>query len=211
MNLKLSHGNWLNQPKQFQVTEDSISLVTEPKTDFWQRSYYGFRNDNAPAYLFESSDNVTLTVKAHFRYEGLFDQSGIIVYLDSENWFKASIEYENKDFARLGSVVTNSGHSDWATTNIEPVDSIWYRLSRRGPDFQIESSFDGLSFTQMRIFHLQALGPTTPEMGKVNPPLPSGQSIKFGVYACSPTASSFEARFTNIQLKPCVWLAHATD
>ena len=28
------------------------------------------------------------------------------MYLDSENWLKASIEYENERFQRLGSVVT---------------------------------------------------------------------------------------------------------
>ena len=66
MNLKLNNGSWLNQPKQFQVNQNSISLVTEPKTDFWQRSYYGFRNDNAPAYLFESSEQITLRQKLIF-------------------------------------------------------------------------------------------------------------------------------------------------
>ena len=44
-----------------------------------------------------------------------FDQCGIVVYLDSENWLKASIEYENDRFQHLGSIVTNGGYSDWAT------------------------------------------------------------------------------------------------
>ena len=48
----------------------------------------------------------------------LFDQCGVVMYLDSENWLKASIEYENERFQRLGSVVTNLGYSDWATTDI---------------------------------------------------------------------------------------------
>lgn len=26
-----------------------------------------------------------------------FDQCGIVMYLDSENWLKASVEYENED------------------------------------------------------------------------------------------------------------------
>ena len=47
-----------------------------------------------------------------------FDQCGIVMYLDSENWLKASIEYENQSFQHLGSVVTNNGYSDWATTEI---------------------------------------------------------------------------------------------
>ena len=35
------------------------------------------------------------------------------MYLDSDNWFKTSIEYENEEYQRLGSVVTINGYSDW--------------------------------------------------------------------------------------------------
>jgi regulation of enolase protein 1 (concanavalin A-like superfamily) len=134
----------------------------------------------------------------------------VIIYLDSNNWFKASIEYENCLFARLGSVVTNNGYSDWAKTDIQLPREIWYRLSRRGPDFLIESSLGGVEFKQMRIFHLHALGGTSIEMGKANPPLPAEKPISFGLYACSPSVSSFRAEFSDIKFEPCIWLAHAT-
>ncbi|EMQ63145.1 DUF1349 domain-containing protein [Vibrio cholerae] len=201
-------GKWISEPKVSEVTSEFVSITTEPKTDFWQRSYYGFRNENAPALLIDSTDNFTFTAKVSFAYQQLFDQCGLIIYLDNENWFKASIEYENQSFSRLGSVVTNLGYSDWATTDIPLPKEIWYRLSRRGPDFLIESSFDGLVFNQMRIFHLHQLGETTIEMGKCNPPLPTQKVVSFGVYACSPSESSFTATFTEMSLDPCKWLAH---
>ncbi|HGF7196432.1 TPA: DUF1349 domain-containing protein [Vibrio cholerae] len=201
-------GKWISEPKVSEVTSEFVSITTEPKTDFWQRSYYGFRNENAPALLIDSKDNFTFTAKVSFAYQQLFDQCGLIVYIDNENWFKASIEYENQSFSRLGSVVTNLGYSDWATTDIPLPKEIWYRLSRRGPDFLIESSFDGLVFNQMRIFHLHQLGETTIEMGKCNPPLPTQKVVSFGVYACSPSESSFTAKFTEMILEPCKWLAH---
>ncbi|MFV8409476.1 DUF1349 domain-containing protein [Vibrio owensii] len=202
-------GKWIFEPKVSEVTQDFVSITTEPETDFWQRSYYGFRNDNAPALQIESEENFTFTTKVSFDYQAQFDQCGLIIYLDSENWFKASIEYENEAFSRLGSVVTNLGYSDWATSDIPLPEAIWYRLSRRGPDFLIESSFDGVAFKQMRIFHLHKLGETTPEMGKYNPPLPANNVVSFGVYACSPLKSSFTATFTDMRLEPCKWLAHA--
>ena len=202
-------GKWIFEPKVSEVTKDFVSITTEPETDFWQRSYYGFRNDNAPALQIESEENFTFTTKVSFDYQAQFDQCGLIIYLDSENWFKASIEYENEAFSRLGSVVTNLGYSDWATSDIPLPEAIWYRLSRRGPDFLIESSFDGVTFKQMRIFHLHKLGETTPEMGKCNPPLPANDVVSFGVYACSPLKSSFTATFTDMRLEPCKWLAHA--
>lgn len=201
-------GKWIHKPKISEVSADIVSITTEPETDFWQRSYYGFRNDNAPALQIESGDNFTFTAKASFDYKALFDQCGLIIYLDSENWFKVSIEYENEEFSRLGSVVTNFGYSDWATSDISLPREIWYRLSRRGADFLVESSSDGVFFKQMRIFHLHKLGETTVEMGKSNLPLPAQTAVSFGVYACSPLQSSFTAKFTDMSLEPCKWLAH---
>ncbi len=202
-------GVWLNPPGRFAIEDAAVTMTTDPGTDWWQRTFYGFRNDNAHALLLESDANFTFTARATFSYRTLFDQCGLAVYLDSENWVKASVEHENDDFARLGAVVTNLGYSDWATTDIVPLQAMWFRLSRRGPDFLLESSPDGSNFEQMRIFHLHALGPTTEEMGAANPPLPATQSIRFGLYACSPLESSFEARFDQIQIEACQWQAHS--
>lgn len=202
-------GKWIYEPTVSEVGIESVSITTEPGTDFWQRSYYGFRNDNAPALQIESDENFTFTTRVSFNYQAQFDQCGLIIYLDNENWFKASIEYECSDFSRLGSVVTNLGYSDWATSDISLPNEIWYRLSRRGPDFLIESSLDGIAFKQMRIFHLHKLGETTVEMGKCDPPMPAKSLVNFGVYACSPLDSSFTARFTDMKLEPCRWLAHS--
>ena len=115
------------------------------------------------------------------------------MYLNSENWLKASIEYENEEFQHLGSVVTNNGYSDWATTEIDAsVKSMWYRFSRREDDYCIECSDDGAVFKQMRVCHMWN----------------GGGTIQFGIYACSPEDSSFKAIFTNMEITECKWLAH---
>jgi len=207
--MDFSGGIWINRPKHCEISENSIRLTTDPYTDLWQRSYYGFRNDNAPALLIESEKNFTFSVKVSFNYKNQADQCGVIIYIDSENWFKASIEYENINFSRLGSVVTNHGYSDWATTDILTVNEIWYRLSRRGPDFLLEFSENGNEFQQMRIFHLHELGETSEKMGKLNPPANPEKPIKFGLYACSPLESTFTSTFSNIQIEKCKWMAHS--
>ena len=208
MILDFTNAKTLNKANLSELSRNSVKITTEPNTDFWQRSYYGFRNDNAPALFWESQQNFSFTVKASFKYQTRFDQCGLTIYLDSDNWFKASIEYETETFSRLGSVVTNLGYSDWATTDIPTPTSMWYRLSRRGPDFLIEASVDDNDFKQMRIFHLHTLGETTLEMGKLNPPAPAEQTIQFGVYACSPLESSFEAHFDETRLEDCRWQVH---
>ena len=92
----------LNKPDKFIIKDNSVVITTKPKTDFWQRSYYGFQNDNAPSLLVKNADNFTFTAKVNFKYEKQFDQCGLIIYLNSENWFKASIEYENPNIPDLG-------------------------------------------------------------------------------------------------------------
>lgn len=181
--------HWINEPKEYSITHDSITIHTEKNTDFWQRTYYGFRNDNAPALLGSIEEDFTFTVKTDFDSRVQFDQCGVIIYMDDNNWFKASIEYEDETFSRLGSVVTNLGYSDWATTDIS---TDRYRLSKRGQDFLIETSEDGMAFRQMRIFHLHK----------------EIESLRFGVYACSPLDSSFTALFSDFRLEACLWEEH---
>lgn len=208
MEIDLTTAKWINQPNSSEITKNTLKIRTTPNTDFWQHTYYGFKNDNAPALLLESNTNFSFTSKVSFKYQNRFDQCGIIIYQNSDSWFKASIEYENNSFSRLGSVVTNNGYSDWATTDIPSTELIWYRLSRRGSDFLIEFSPEGIEFRQMRIFHLHNLGNTSTQMGELNPPKEPDLPIRFGLYACSPMDSSFEAKFSNLTLEECLWMAH---
>lgn len=191
LNFSFEKTFWINKPKKFAIIKNKIIITTEENTDLWQRTYYGFRNDNAPALLIKTDEKYfSFTIKTDFNSKNQFDQCGVIIYQDSNNWFKASIEYENEDYQRLGSVVTNNGFSDWATTDIEAnIKSMHYRLSRRESDFCIENSIDGKSFNQMRIFHL----------------FQGDKEVNFGIYACSPSSSSFNAEFSEISVSECLW------
>ena len=145
---------WTREPKECIIREGRVEITTRPHTDLWQRTYYHFRNDNAPVFQMETEQPYfSFVVKTDFTGSHTrFDQCGIVMYLDSENWLKASVEYENSDFQHLGSVVTNHGYSDWATTAIPASERVmWYRLSRRADDYCIECSQDGEHFSQMRV------------------------------------------------------------
>lgn len=190
----VSKLKWTRKPKDYTITKDKIEIVTAPQTDLWQRTYYHFRNDNAPVLQLTTDEQFfSFVVKTEFDSKHRFDQCGVVMYLDSDNWLKASIEYENERFQHLGSVVTNHGYSDWATTEIDAnIKSMWYRFSRREDDFCLESSLDGKHFSQLRICHMWE----------------ASAEIKFGIYACSPEDSSFKATFTEMDITECKWLAH---
>ena len=193
--MNLNQFKWTREPASFEIAGDRISITTAPHTDLWQRTYYHFRNDNAPVLQMETEDKFfSFVVKTSFRESHhRFDQCGIVMYLDSENWLKGSIEYENEEFQHLGSVVTNHGWSDWATTDISAdIKEMWYRLSRREDDYRIECSEDDCHWKQMRICHM----------------LEGAGKVRFGIYACSPEDSSFTAVFSDFKLTECAWQAH---
>ena len=193
--MDLTSFSWTREPGECRINGNRVEIVTKPYTDLWQRTYYHFQNDNAPVFQMETEEDFfSFVVKTDFtESHHRFDQCGIVMYLDSENWLKGSVEYENGEFQHLGSVVTNGGYSDWATTAI-PADikSMWYRFSRREDDYCIECSQDGVNFSQMRICHMQK----------------GTERIRFGIYACSPEDSSFRAIFTDMELMDCRWKAH---
>ena len=193
--MDMTRFEWTREPQKYHVDNERVEIVTEPHTDLLQRTYYHFQNDTAPVFQMETDENYfSFVVKTDVsESRRRFDQCGIVMYLDSENWLKGSIEYENEEFQHLGSVVTNGGFSDWATAVIPSfVKTMWYRFSRREDDYCIECSEDGVKFNQMRICHMKK------GRGK----------IKFGIYACSPEDSSFKAVFTDMKLMECQWKAH---
>ena len=193
--MDLNKFSWTRVPKSVEEKDGKLFVVTSPHTDLLQRTYYHFRNDNAPVFQMQSDEKYfSFTVTTVFTdAKHRFDQCGIVMYLDSENWLKASVEYENERFSHLGSVVTDGGYSDWATTEADnKVRVMWYRLSRREDDYRIECSRDGINFSQMRICHMSK----------------GGGRVSFGIYACSPEDSSFKAVFSDFSLGKCMWAAH---
>ncbi len=185
---------WTNEPEKYLINDTKIEINTENGTDLWQRTYYKFRNDNAPVLQMETDEKeFSFTVKAEYNSKNNFDQAGIVLYLDSENWIKASVEYGDEKTAFLGAVVTNNGFSDWSTGRISAdIKSMWFRLSRRGEDFCIETSNDGEIFEHIRICHMFG----------------AKEKINFGVYACSPENGAFKAIFTNFEMTECKWALH---
>ena len=81
--MDLNQFKWTREPASYSVTSDKIEIITKPLTDLWQRTYYHFRNDNAPVFQMETEEKYfSFTVKTEFDSKHRFDQCGIVMYLD---------------------------------------------------------------------------------------------------------------------------------
>ena len=182
---------WFNEPTRYGLG-NGLEITTDEKTDFWQRTHYGFQRDDGHCLLIRQSGDFSLTVHVEFQPRQQYDQCGLVVRIDSQNWLKVSTEYEDEHVSRLGSVVTNLGYSDWATQDVSSRQTErWYRISKRGSDFLLETSQDGKAWVQMRIAHLHV------QMAE----------YEIGAYACSPIGKDFHCRFTSLEISDNQWPA----
>ena len=180
---------WFNEPTKYQLG-NGLEIYTDAETDFWQRTHYGFRRDDGHCLFIKQCGDFSLMAHVEFRPQAQYDQCGLIVRVDAENWIKTSTEYEDAQVSRLGSVVTNLGYSDWATQDISSeYREMWYRISKNGAYFLLESSFDGQKWAQLRVAHLHKL----PE------------ELQVGVYACSPIGKDFWCKFTVLEIGENEW------
>ena len=81
MEFNTAQLQWTREPKKHTINENQIRIITEPGTDLWQRTYYGFQNDNAPALQMETDETYfSFIVKTDFASKRRFDQCGIVMY-----------------------------------------------------------------------------------------------------------------------------------
>lgn len=157
------------------------------QTDFWQRTHYGFRADTGHFLALELEGDFRCETELTFSPAHQYDQAGLMVRLSPACWLKTSVEYEPEGPCRLGAVVTNGGYSDWSTQDFDPAQrSIAFRVDREGSDYMVFYRVPpAAEWTQIRVAHLME---------------DQGGPVQVGLYACSPKAAGFEARFDYIRI-----------
>ena len=178
---------WLNPPRQWSGDESALLVITDDKTDFWAKTWYGFERFSGHFFGCDVTGHFTFQVKIQADFEALYDQAGIMLFADNEHWLKAGIEM-NDGCASIGSVLT-IGHSDWAT-GIFPADSktFWMRLTKKGESLRLQYSTDGKTWPLLRLAHF-----------------PECPRYAVGVMCCSPQRQGLQVKFEEMRL------THALD
>ena len=109
----LDKMQWFNEPEQWEIKEKSLSMQVTPQSDYWRISHYGFTVDDAPFYYATYGGEFEVKVKITGDYKQRFDQAGLMLRINHENYIKAGIEFVDGKY-NLSAVVTpwrSSTHS----------------------------------------------------------------------------------------------------
>lgn len=184
---------WRCPPTVWSISNSCLTVVPDARTDYWQKTSYGFEADNGHFLFLRQEGNFILSTKVRFFPLHQYDQAGLMVRFSPQCWLKTSVEFEPDGPSRLGVVVTNEGYSDWSTQDFSDLsDQLALRIRRENDDFFVEyARQDPLNraqeaWSQIRLAHLN---------------LPGGTTVKCGLYACSPKDNGFRAEFGFLRLE----------
>ncbi len=202
---------WLNEPPRWSVDGETITMHTGARTDFWCRTMqdilsaedWAARALEPPLYVVDNGHFLYETVSGDFTasgfasgdYNAQYDQVGLFLRDDADNWLKASVEviygswspdYHLSNPAHVfGVTLTTNGWSAWAPLPESPANppGVWVRVHRQGSTYLVDYSEDGERFDLVNMFSM-----------------PGVDEIMVGVYATSPTGFGFDARIDHYSL-----------
>lgn len=179
----LEKMQWFNEPEKWEIKNNSLSMSVTPQSDYWRISHYGFTVDDAPFLYTTYGGEFEVKVKISGDYKVRFDQSGLMLRIDHENYIKAGIEFVDGKY-NLSTVVTHKT-SDWSVITLEkPVQYVWIKAVRRLDAVEVFYSFDDKEYVMMRNAWLQ-----------------DNRPVMVGLMGACPDGNGFNARFDNFSVK----------
>jgi len=173
---------WLNEPNKWVLEHDTLSIVTDAGSDFWQTTHYGFKRDSGHLFGLMVEGDFTAQVHVNGDYKSLYDQAGLMVRIDEENWIKTGIEVSDGELM-VGSVLT-TGCSDWATGVFPDLgNGLWVRITLASEVMKIQWSADGKCWPLLRLCKF-----------------PNAQRYLVGPMCCSPEVGGLKAEFTGFMV-----------
>lgn len=187
----LDRMQWFNEPENRSVENNVLTMDVTPQSDYWRISHYGFTVDDAPFLYTVRGGEFEVKVKISGEYKVRFDQAGLMLRIDKENYIKTGIEFVDGKY-NLSTVVTHKT-SDWSVIELEkPVEYVWIKAVRRLDAVEIFYSFDDKEYTMMRNCWLQD---NTPVMVGMMAACPDGNGFKAAFEGFSITHLPDQRRF----------------
>ena len=182
----LAQGSWYNPPERWSLEAGVLRVVTDARTDFWRKTFYGFIRDNGHFLGLTVRGPFTAQVHVQGRFEALYDQAGLMLRRDDRFWLKAGVEFTDGAL-HLSTVVTRQ-ESDWSVAAFDGRDqAFWLRLTYAAGSVRVQASVDGVRWPLLRLA-----------------PFPEAEELSVGPMCCTPERAGLEVEFSDFQLGPAL-------
>ena len=179
----LDKMQWFNEPESYTIRNGKLEMDVPAQTDYWRIAHYGFTVDDGPFLYTTVGGEFEAKIKVSGDYKTRFDQAGMMIRQDHENYVKFGIEFVEGKF-NISAVVTHNT-SDWSVIELkEPIPFLWLKAVRRRDAIELYYSFDDKEYTMMRTLWMQDNCP-----------------LMVGPVAACPDGQGFKAVFSHFKVK----------
>lgn len=187
-------GRWTTEPPDVRITEAGLFVTAREGSDAWRKTAYGFIHDSEHALLSPIQDGQAVEVAFRVDLPEQFDQAGVFLKADDENWIKAGIEHSDGEVS-LGAVVTR-GESDWSLSQV----SGWtgrvatVRASWSAGAVTVRARVDDEPWRLVRVA-----------------PLAAGSTLEAGPFCCAPSRPGLRVHFLSWRVNRADAALHPSD
>ena len=182
----LAQASWLNQPEKFEIHDETLRVTSDAGTDFWRKTRYGFIRDSGHLLGVPVDGDFTAQVHVAGSFTALYDQAGIMVRIDEENWIKCGVEFS--DGQLWLSTVLTVDHSDWAVSSAPAMpQGLWLRVTVSEGVIRVQYSVDGKLWPLLRLA-----------------PFPVAARYLVGPMCCTPERGGLQVAFSQFAVGPAV-------
>ena len=86
-----SEGTWTREPVSVNEQGATLAVEAAAESDWWRTTAYGFIHDDGHALVKEFPNESAVEVSFILNYTEQFDQAGIFITSDAQNWIKAGV------------------------------------------------------------------------------------------------------------------------
>ena len=177
-NVAWKEGSWTREPVSQSQEGALLTVEAAAESDWWRTTSYGFIHDDGHALVKEFPNESAIEVTFVLNYTEQFDQAGIFITADSENWIKAGVEFCD-GFPQVGAVVTQK-NSDWSVAPVAEWmnKEVTIRVSRSGDAVTVRAGINN----DLRLVRVAPLDPS--------------RTWSAGPMFCAPTRAGLKVSFT---------------
>jgi uncharacterized protein len=174
-----SEGSWTREPVSLREEGGALIVEAAEGSDWWRNTSYGFIHDDGHALVRDFPNESAIEVTFNLNFTEQFDQCGIYLTSDSQNWVKAGVEFCDGS-PQVGAVVTIN-NSDWSTAPVPDWmgKEITVRASRSKDALTVRAGIAGN-------LHLVRVAPLDPS-----------RSWKAGPFLCAPSRAGLVTTITS--------------
>jgi len=164
---------WFNEAKSFSIEDNSLTVIAEKGTDFFNNPEDGSITSTAP--FFYKQVNGDFVAKALVRpdFSSIWNAVAIMVHIDDNHWIKFAFENSDATGQSIVSVVTKKVSDDANGVVLTRQDEVWLKLIRKDNIYSMLWSLDDTAYKMARLTAM-----------------PSADSVKIGIEAQCPVGET---------------------